>query len=169
MHLSSFWTKKQFNVDISPGTAQENLREANKQNQHCSEHTRPWGIQAFTVQNCWLWLFIDNPNITVAVLRSSHRINEWVKQKTEDYRPISSHTPNCFSTIPDRKTWYINLSPPCLIFGLPHLSYLAGGCIQTLWMSTAALIYVEWPIWVAVGKNNRRSTMSRRKTYSERT
>lgn len=26
---------------ISPGTAQENLRETNKQNQHSSEHTQP--------------------------------------------------------------------------------------------------------------------------------
>lgn len=141
---------------ISPGTATENLRGTNKQKRHSGEHTQPWGIQAFTVQNCRLWLFIDNLNIkTVALLRSSCRMKERLRQETiytHECRPIQSDTPN-----PGRKTCCINLCSLCLFFSLPHLSYLA----ESLFRHFGANLCGEAGL---SGKINWRSIMRRRET-----
>lgn len=65
---------------ISPGSVQENLRKTNKQQQHSGEHSRPRGLQASTVPNSSLWLFIDNPNFRTVdafeVKSQDERLNE---------------------------------------------------------------------------------------------
>ena len=64
MQLSSFWSKKQFNADISGDCAGK--LEKDKQKQRSGEQSQPWGLQASVVPNSLPWLFIDYPNfITV--------------------------------------------------------------------------------------------------------
>lgn len=74
MHLSSFWTKKQFNTDISGEPRRRTWEKTNKTDTAAVSTRSPEGCAPLKVQNCWLRLFIDNLNAAKAFFEVSLQI-----------------------------------------------------------------------------------------------
>lgn len=144
MHLSSFWTKKQFNVDISRDCTGELIeRQINKTSTAVNTHN-PQGYKPLlyktvdsdfllTTWTSELWLF----------LRSSHRKSGW---KCHTHKPTAAF----LQSLAEKHGL---LTFVYFFFRFASSFIFSRVFIQTLQMSSAELIYVKRLFWMAEGKS----------------